>query len=83
MYVCTCGCTQYDTRHEQGGVRKVADGGTKFNTTYVLEESTDLANVVGMNRDMEVVYDPMTSLFSDAMVSSVTSRGSRKFSTTF
>jgi hypothetical protein len=55
----------------------------QFNTTYVLEESMDLANVPGMNRDVEVVYDPMTFLFSDAMSSSVTSRGSKKFSTTF
>jgi hypothetical protein len=53
----------------------------KFNTTYVLEESTDLANFIGMNRYVEVVCDPMTSLFSDAISSSVTSSGSRKFST--
>jgi hypothetical protein len=55
----------------------------QFNTTYVLEESMDLANVPGMNRDVELVYDPMTFLFSDAMSSSVTSRGSKKLSTTF
>ncbi|KAK1604528.1 hypothetical protein QYE76_028201 [Lolium multiflorum] len=30
----------------------------QFNTTYVLEESTDLANFIGMNRDVEVVCDP-------------------------
>jgi hypothetical protein len=83
MYVCTCRYTQHDTRHDQVESGKLLLEEEQFNTTYVLEESMDLANVPDMKRDDEVVCDPLTFLFSDAMSSSVTSRGSKKFSTTF
>jgi hypothetical protein len=50
MYVCTYRYTQYDTRHEQGGIRKVTVRGAPLNTTYELAESKDLANILGMNK---------------------------------